>query len=201
MRALLFISRLIDGFTSLVGKSVIWLVLAAVLMSAGNAIVRKVFQTSSNALLEIQWYLFAAVFLLGAGYTFLHNAHVRIDFLSHRASPKVRNIIDVIGIAVVVIPLCVLIIDLSWPFVMNAYVSGEMSENSGGLIRWPVYMLLPAGMALLLVQAVSELIKRIAFLTGHGPDTLAHQETGHGESTHMDDPNLAAVVPRDGGHD
>jgi TRAP-type mannitol/chloroaromatic compound transport system permease small subunit len=196
MRALLGVSRAIDGLTSFIGKSVIWLVLAAVLISAGNAIVRKLFQTSSNAFLEIQWYLFAAVFLLGAGYTFLHNAHVRIDFISHKLSAKARNIIDIAGIVLVLIPFSWLVIDLAWPFFANAYQSGEMSENAGGLIRWPVYLLLPAGMALLLLQAVSELIKRIAFLTGHGPDALAHQETGHGESTHMDE--MIDVAPHGG---
>lgn len=176
MNAMLKFSRLIDAFTDLVGKSVIWLVLAAVLISAGNAIVRKAFNMSSNALLEIQWYLFSAVFLLGAGYAFLKNAHVRIDFISNHLSPKMRNWIDIVGIIIFLGPLCILLIKLSWPLFVNAWVSGEMSQNAGGLVRWPAMLLIPAGMALLLLQAASELIKRFAFLRGAIPDPLGHGE-------------------------
>lgn len=176
MNALLAASRLIDAFSERVGRTVIWLVLAAVLISAGNAIVRKTFNTSSNALLEIQWYLFSAVFLLGAGYAFLKNAHVRIDFVSNHLSPRVRNIIDIVGIIVFLGPLCILLIKLSWPLFVNAWTSGEMSQNAGGLIRWPVMLMIPAGMALLLAQAVSELIKRFAFLRGAASDPLSHGE-------------------------
>ncbi len=122
-----------------------WLILAAVLLSAGNAIVRKAFDIGSNALLEIQWYLFAAVFMLGAGYAFLKNSHVRIDFISNHLSPRTRNIIDIVGILVFLFPLCYLITTMSWPTVHNAWVSGEMSQNAGGLIRWPVYLLIPVG--------------------------------------------------------
>ena len=182
MNALLKTSRLIDAFSERVGRTVIWLVLAAVLISAGNAIVRKTFNTSSNALLEIQWYLFSAVFLLGAGYAFLRNAHVRIDFISNHLSPRVRNWIDIIGIIVFLGPLCILLIKLSWPLFVNAWVSGEMSQNAGGLIRWPVMLMIPAGMALLLLQAASELIKRFAFLRGALPDPL-----GHGEEPSIED--------------
>ena len=182
MNALLKTSRLIDAFSERVGRTVIWLVLAAVLISAGNAIVRKAFNTSSNALLEIQWYLFSAVFLLGAGYAFLKNAHVRIDFISNHLSPRVRNIIDIVGILVFLGPLCILLIKLSWPLFVNAWTSGEMSQNAGGLIRWPVMLMIPAGMALLLLQAASELIKRFAFLRGALPDPL-----GHGEEPSIED--------------
>jgi TRAP-type mannitol/chloroaromatic compound transport system permease small subunit len=182
MNALLKTSRLIDAFSERVGRTVIWLVLAAVLISAGNAIVRKAFNTSSNALLEIQWYLFSAVFLLGAGYAFLRNAHVRIDFISNHLSPRVRNWIDIIGIIVFLGPLCILLIKLSWPLFVNAWTSGEMSQNAGGLIRWPVMLLIPAGMALLLLQAASELIKRFAFLRGALADPL-----GHGEEPSIED--------------
>ena len=182
MNALLKTSRLIDAFSERVGRTVIWLVLAAVLISAGNAIVRKAFNTSSNALLEIQWYLFSAVFLLGAGYAFLKNAHVRIDFISNHLSPRVRNIIDIVGIIVFLGPLCILLIKLSWPLFVNAWTSGEMSQNAGGLIRWPVMLMIPAGMALLLLQAASELIKRFAFLRGALPDPL-----GHGEEPTIED--------------
>lgn len=176
MDFLLKTSRLIDAVNDRLGGALIWLVLAAVLISAGNAIVRKTLNMSSNALLEIQWYLFSAVFLLGAGYAFLKNAHVRIDFLSNHLSPRVRNIIDIVGILVFLGPLCILLILLSWPLFENAWTSGEMSQNAGGLIRWPVMLMIPAGMALLLLQAVSELIKRFAFLRGAIPDPLGHGE-------------------------
>jgi TRAP-type mannitol/chloroaromatic compound transport system permease small subunit len=166
MTGLLSLSGLIDRLTTLIGKASMWLVLATTLISAGNAIVRKAFDISSNGLLEIQWYLFAAVFMLGAGYGFLKNSHVRIDFISSRLSSRTRNWVDVAGILLVLMPLCVLLINLSWPFFINAYNNGEMSQNAGGLIRWPVYLLVPLGFALLMLQGVSELIKRIAYLRG-----------------------------------
>lgn len=169
---LLRISRLIDWINERVGRSVMWLVLIAVVISAGNALVRKLFNTSSNALLEIQWYLFAAIFMLAAGYTFLRNEHVRIDILTSRLSPRAQNIVDIIGILLFLAPMAVLILWLSWPIVMLSIQSGEMSQNPGGLIRWPVKLMLPLGLALLVLQAVSELIKRIAFITGHGPNPL-----------------------------
>ena len=167
MPALLKISALIDALNDLMGKVLMWLILASVLISAGNAVVRKTFDMSSNAWLEIQWYLFSAVFMLGAGYAFLKNAHVRIDFIASKLSKKTNTIIDIIGMVVFTVPLCVIFIDLSWPFFYRAWVSGEMSQNAGGLIRWPVLVLIPAGFALLLLQCLSELIKRSAFLTGH----------------------------------
>ena len=175
MSFLLRISRLIDWINERVGRSVMWLVLIAVLISAGNALVRKLFNTSSNALLEIQWYLFAAIFMLAAGYTFLRNEHVRIDILTSRLSPRVQNLVDIVGILFVLMPMAALILWLSWPIVMNSLQSGEMSQNSGGLIRWPVKMVLPIGLGLLLLQALSELIKRIAFVTGHGPNPLVRR--------------------------
>lgn len=178
MQALLKFSQLVDAFTDRLGRLLIWLILAAVLISAGNAVVRKLFSVSSNALLEVQWYLFAAVFMLGAGYAFLKNAHVRIDFLSNRLSPRTRNIIDVVGIVVFLFPLCYMLVVLSWPLLANAWHSGEMSQNAGGLIRWPMYLLVPLGFALLALQGASEIVKRIAFLAGAGPDTLGHHEAG-----------------------
>ena len=184
MKLLLKISSLIDWINERVGHGLMWLILAAVLISAGNAIVRKAFNMSSNALLEVQWYLFSAVFLFGSGYAFLKNIHVRIDFLSNRLSPKTRSWIDIIGIIVFLTPLCLLLIFLSWPLFVNAWESGEMSQNAGGLIRWPVYALIPIGMTLLLMQGVSELIKRIAFLYGLIPDPLAHGE--HSENAHAE---------------
>jgi TRAP-type mannitol/chloroaromatic compound transport system permease small subunit len=143
-----------------------WLVLAAVLISAGNAIVRKAFNIGSNAFLEIQWYIFAAVFMLGVGYVMLKNAHVRIDFISSRLSKRTNAWIDAIGIVIFTIPLSIIMIDLGWPLFARALQSGEMSQNAGGLIRWPALMLVPLGFAILLLQSISELIKRIAFLRG-----------------------------------
>ena len=166
MQRLLYVSRLIDRLNQRVGNSILWLILVVVLISAGNALVRKVFQISSNALLEVQWYLFSAVFLLGAGYALLKNAHVRIDFFASRLSRRTVHWIEIVGIVVFLLPLCFMLIDLSWPLVWNAWMSGEMSQNAGGLIRWPVYLLLPVGLALLFLQGVSELIKRVAYLRG-----------------------------------
>ena len=166
MTPLLKLSGLIDRFNDLLGKVIMWLVLAAVLISSGNAIMRKAFSIGSNAYLEIQWYLFAAVFMLGVGYVMLKNAHVRIDFISSHLSKRTNALIDAIGIVIFTIPLSIIMIDLGWPLFHRAWVSGEMSQNAGGLIRWPVMLLIPAGFAVLLLQASSELIKRIAFLKG-----------------------------------
>ncbi len=166
MQRLLYVSRLIDSLNQRIGNNILWLILVAVLISAGNALVRKAFQISSNALLEVQWYLFSAVFLLGAGYALLKNAHVRIDFFASRLSRRTVHWIEIVGIVVFLLPLCFMLIDLSWPLVWNAWVSGEMSQNAGGLIRWPVYLLLPVGLTLLFLQGVSELIKQVAYLRG-----------------------------------
>ena len=174
MDTLLRLSRIIDAVSRFFGKFIIWLVLAATLISAGNAIARKAFNIGSNAFLEIQWYLFGAVFMLGAGYAFLQNAHVRIDVVASRLSMRTRMFIDIAGIIVFVLPMCWFMIDFALPVVKGAYVSGEMSSNSGGLIRWPVYALVPIGFALLGVQAISELIKRFAFLQGKAPNPLLH---------------------------
>ncbi len=167
MGTLLKLSSLIDKCNEFVGKLVMWLVLAAVLISAGNATLRKVFNIGSNAWLEIQWYLFAGVFMLGVGYVMLKNAHVRIDFISSKLSKRTNAIIDAIGIVIFTIPLSIIMIDLGWPLFSQALRTGEMSQNAGGLIRWPVWALLPLGFAILLLQALSELIKRVAFITGH----------------------------------
>ena len=166
MSALLALSRSIDRCSEFIGRWVAWLVLAAVLISAANAIVRKLFNMSSNAFLEIQWYLFAAVFLLAAGYTLLRQEHVRIDVILGRFTKRTQIWIDIVGICLFLLPFCWVVIDLSWPIVARAWRTGEMSSNAGGLIRWPVFALLPAGMALLALQGVSELIKRFAFLQG-----------------------------------
>ena len=166
MSSLLNLSRLIDRLNEFVGRWVSWLVLAAVLISAVNAIVRKALNYSSNAFLEIQWYLFAAVFLLAAGYTMLRQEHVKIDVVLGRFSKRTQIKVEIFGIVAFLMPFVVAVIYLSWPLVTKAWVSGEMSSNAGGLIRWPVFALLPAGFALLGLQGLSELIKRFAFLQG-----------------------------------
>jgi len=185
MTALLKLSGAIDRLNELIGKVIMWLVLAAVLISSGNAIIRKAFNIGSNAFLEIQWYLFSAVFMLGVGYVMLKNAHVRIDFISARLSKRTNAIIDAIGIVVFTIPLSAIMMDLGWPLFIRALQSGEMSQNAGGLIRWPAMMLIPLGFAILLSQAVSELIKRVAFLQG------LRDEPFSAESTKSDEELLA----------
>jgi TRAP-type mannitol/chloroaromatic compound transport system permease small subunit len=181
MKSLLSFSRLIDAFSTGVGKLGMWLILLTTLISSANAISRKAFDLSSNAFLEIQWYLFAAVFLLGGGYAFLRNAHVRIDFVSSKFSARTRSWIDILGILIFILPLCYMMIVMGWPVFERAYTSGEMSSNAGGLIRWPVFLLIPVGFAILLLQSVSELIKRAAFLLGQGPDVLAHTDPNEAE--------------------
>ena len=172
MQALLFLSRAIDRLNAFVGKYSIWLIFAATFISAANAVVRKVFDTSSNGFLEVQWYLFAWSFLVAAGYTLLHREHVRIDVLNSRLSKKAQVWIDIFGFAFFLTPLCIAILYLSIPEVIQKYTSGEMSGNPGGLIRWPVWVAIPVGVTLLMLQGWSELIKRIAFLTGDGPDPM-----------------------------
>ncbi len=173
MIALLKLSAGVDAVSSQIGRLIRWLVLGSVLISAGNAIVRKLFNFSSNGLLEIQWYLFAGVFLLGAGFAFLRNVHVRIDFISSKLSKRTNTLIDIAGIVVFLIPLCVIMVWLSWPLFTGSLASGEMSQNAGGLIRWPAYLLMPLGFGLLFVQALSELVKRVAFLRGLRDDPMS----------------------------
>ena len=166
MTPLLRLSALIDRLNEFVGRWVSWLILAAVLISAVNAVVRKLFNMSSNGFLEIQWYLFAAVFLLAAGYTLLRGEHVRIDVILGRFSKRTQIKVEAVCIVLFLFPFCINVITLVWPLVVRAYVTGEMSSNAGGLIRWPVFAMVPIGFALLLMQGASELIKRIAFLKG-----------------------------------
>ncbi|MCM2251476.1 MAG: TRAP transporter small permease subunit [Ramlibacter sp.] len=166
MQALLKFSKAVDWINARVGKYVIWLILGSTLISGINAIVRKAFNYSSNAYLEVQWYLFATAFLLAAGYTLLHGEHVRIDVISGRLSKRGQIWIDVIGFAFFLTPMCLTILWYGIPFFLQGYRSGEMSNNPGGLIRWPVYLMMPLGVALLMIQGWSELIKRIAFLRG-----------------------------------
>lgn len=166
MHSLLKLSKAVDWLNSQVGKYVIWLILASTVVSAVNAIVRKVFNFSSNAYLEVQWYLFAATFLLCAAYTLLNGEHVKIDVLYSHWSKRAQMWIDVFGFTCFLLPLCSAILWFSVPFFLNGLYSGEMSSNAGGLIRWPVYAMIPLGFGLLFLQGVSELIKRLAFLMG-----------------------------------
>ena len=166
MTLLLKLSRLIDWINERVAKAAFWLVLVMTLISAGNASYRFAFHDSSNGLLEIQWYLFAAVFLLCSPYTLQKNEHVRIDVLSGKLSPRGLAVIDIIGTIFFLLPMVVAVLWLSLPLVAESYKINEHSANAGGLIRWPVKILLPIGFTLLALQGVSELIKRIAFLMG-----------------------------------
>ena len=170
MHALLRLSRLIDALTEAVGKAASWLILLTVLISAGNATARYAFNASSNAWLEIQWYLFATVFLLCAGYALRHNQHVRVDVLSSRLSRRAQTWIEIFGTLFFLLPMATLILWLSWPVFVDSWRSGEVSTNANGLVLWPARALLPAGFALLVAQGVSELIKRIGFLRGVAPD-------------------------------
>lgn len=176
MQGLLNLSKLIDRLSEFLGRWVAWLVLAAVLLSAGNAIVRKVFNMSSNAMLEMQWYFFSAVFLLCAGYTLLRNEHVRIDVITGRFSARTQTWIDVLGTIFFLLPMAILFIYLSWPVFVRTYTHGEISTNAGGLLIWPARLLVPIGFTFLVLQGFSELIKRIAFLTGHGPDPVKRHD-------------------------
>jgi TRAP-type mannitol/chloroaromatic compound transport system permease small subunit len=176
LNAILKFCAAMDWLTERIGRSVYWLLLVAVLISTVNAIVRRAFDMSSNAYLEAQWYLFAAVFMLGAGYVFLHDQHVRIDVVAGKLKRRTQVWIDIVGIAFFLIPLCVFIIWTSLPSVQLAIETQEVSANPGGLIRWPLYVLVPIGFALLALQSLSELFKRLAFITGHGPDPHAKPE-------------------------
>lgn len=177
MRMLLALSRAIDAMSEWIGRIVAWLVLVAVLLSSVNALVRYAVDESSNAWLEGQWYLFSAVFLLCAGYTLRRNEHIRIDIISSHLSARARAWIDVLGGLFFLMPATVLIFVLSLPMVADSYERHEMSSNAGGLLRWPAKVLIPIGFALLAIQGFSEIVKRVAFLTGHAPDPSGN--TGH----------------------
>jgi len=176
VNALLALSRAIDALSERIGRLIYWLILAVVLISAANATVRKLFNYSSNAYLEIQWYLFSVIFLFGAGYVLLHNGHVRIDIISGRLSARVQNWIDIVGIVLFLFPMSVTIMWLSWPLFMDSYVRHEVSTNAGGLLIWPARIMVPIGFFLLIVQAISELIKRMAFLRGMIPNPLERHD-------------------------
>jgi TRAP-type mannitol/chloroaromatic compound transport system permease small subunit len=170
LKSLLTLSRIIDAATERIGRTIYWLVLVAVLISAANAVVRKAFNYSSNSFLEIQWYLFSLIFLFCAGYTLKNNEHVRIDIITGRLSARARTWIDIFGTVFFLLPMAILIMYLSWPVFVDAYQRNEVSTNAGGLIIWPARLMVPVGFFLLIVQALSELIKRIAFLKGLIPD-------------------------------
>jgi TRAP-type mannitol/chloroaromatic compound transport system permease small subunit len=176
MKLLLGLSRAIDAINEQIGKATYWLILAAVLISTGNAIVRYAFNRSSNSWLEIQWYLFSFVFLFCAGYTLLHNQHVRIDILTGHLSGRVKAWIDILGTLLFLLPMAIAIMWLSWPIFLDAYRSNEISANAGGLLVWPARLMLPTGFFLLVLQGFSELIKRVAFLRGLIPDPAEKDE-------------------------
>lgn len=171
MNSLLKISNVIDAINERVGSIIKWCILAAVVISTVNALVRKVFNNSSNAWLEAQWYLFAAVFMLGAAYTFLRNEHIRIDIVTSNFSKRTRDWIDVMGHVLFLLPFCWIMIWHGLPFFLRSYSISEASMNAGGLIQWPAKVLIPAGFILLFAQGISELIKRIAIIRGQLEDT------------------------------
>jgi len=176
LETLLKISRAIDGLNEKIGRLTYWLVLVAVLISAGNAVIRYAFNMSSNAWLEIQWYLFSAIFLFCAGYTLLHNQHIRIDVVTGRFSKRVQAWIDIFGTILFLLPMAVTIMWLSWPVFVDTYQRHEVSSNAGGLVIWPARLLVPIGFLLLILQGLSELIKRVAFLLGLIADPSEEQE-------------------------
>jgi len=178
---LLFLSRWIDFLNEKVGRAVYWLVLAAVLVSSGNAVVRYLFNYSSNGWLELQWYLYTGFFLVGAGYTLLRNEHVRIDIIISRFPPRTRAWIDLLGGIFFLLPMALIIMVLAWPVFTASFALHETSPNANGLLRWPVKLMIPVGFFLLAIQGVSEIIKRAAFLMGLIPDPTprhAHGDTG-----------------------
>lgn len=176
MKFLLVISRAIDAVSTAVGKSVSWLLLAAVLISTTNAIVRKIFDVSSNAWLEVQWYLYGAVFMLAAAYALLKNEHVRIDLISSKWTQRTRNILDLVLHIIFLLPFASLMTYLAWPWFWSSFFSGEMSSNAGGLIIWPAKFLVLAGFFLLMLQTFSEIIKKYAIVRGLIEDPLLDTE-------------------------
>jgi TRAP-type mannitol/chloroaromatic compound transport system permease small subunit len=187
MKALLTISRAIDAINERVGRLLLWLVLIVVLVSAANATSRYLLNLASNAWLELQWYLFAAIFLGCAGYTLLHNEHIRIDVISSRLSRRAQIWIDILGTVFFLLPVSLYLMWLSWPIFMFAWTSGEVSNQAGGLIRWPARFMVPAGFFLLSLQGVSELIKRVAVLRGLIPDQREHHADPALEIIQQDD--------------
>lgn len=177
MRPLLAFSHAVDWCNQYLGKICDWLVLLACVVSAGNAMVRYAYDISSNAWLELQWYMFGVIVMLGASYTLKKNEHVRVDIWYMTLSRRGQIWVDIVGIVLFLLPACLLLCWLSWPFFMQSFNVNEHSNNAGGLLRWPVKFLLPLGFALVALQGFSELIKRVAALQGHDiPDLEAHYE-------------------------
>ena len=187
MKMLLMLSRAVDALNERIGHLIYWCVLIMVLVSSANATSRYALNIASNAWLELQWYLFAVVFLLCSGYTLLHNEHIRIDVVSARLSRKARIWIDIFGLIFFLLPMSSVITWLSWPMFVNAWTIGEVSSSAGGLIRWPARLMVPAGFFLLTLQGFSELIKRFAFLGGLIPDPVEEHEDPALEQLRVDD--------------
>jgi TRAP-type mannitol/chloroaromatic compound transport system permease small subunit len=177
LNVLLKASRIIDAFNAWIGRWLAWLILVAVVVSAVNATVRKVFDTSSNSWLELQWVLFSVVFLLCSAWTLLDNEHIRIDIVNQLLPKRIRDMIDIIGHAFFLLPLCVIMIITSVPFFINSFEVNEQSSNAGGLPQWPAKGLIMISFTLLLLQGLSELVKRIAILRGLIPDPHASQKS------------------------
>jgi TRAP-type mannitol/chloroaromatic compound transport system permease small subunit len=187
MQILLAVSRWIDTASRLIGQWVAWLIVIAAIVSAGNAVIRKALDLSSNAWLELQWWLFAAVFLLAAPWTLALNEHIRIDIVNERLPRWAHNAIEIVGHLFFLLPMAALVAWTGWPFFLSSYEQNEQSVNYGGLPQWPIKFLIPLAFALLFVQGISELIKRIAIMTGDLPD---------GSSGHLDVPMQAPDDPR-----
>jgi TRAP-type mannitol/chloroaromatic compound transport system permease small subunit len=187
MQGLLGLSRRIDAFTKAVGQYVAWAIFAAVVISAGNAIMRKAINWSSNSFLEMQWVLFGAVFLLCAAWTLQSNEHIRIDVVSSMLGRRTRNIIDVIGHSLFLMPMCLVMMFYSWPFAFRSLLQNEQSTNAGGLPLYPAKFLVPIGFTILFIQAVSELIKRIAIMRGELADVSGggHHELAEAEAQRL----------------
>jgi TRAP-type mannitol/chloroaromatic compound transport system permease small subunit len=187
MRLLLALSRAIDAVNDLIGRSVSWLVLVVVLVSAGNAISRKFLHSGSNAWLELQWYLFGAMFLLASGYALTKNDHVRVDILAQKLSKRSQILIEIFGLLFFLFPAAILIMWFAWPMFWESWITNETSSNSGGLVRWPVKLLIPIGFCLLIAGGVSYLIKCVGFLMGRCADPTRRGEGKTAEEEFAED--------------
>lgn len=174
MNALLKLSRAIDWTTSWLGRSAAWLIIAAALVSAGNALSRKLFDASNNSWLELQWWLFSIAFLLAAPWTLAQNEHIRIDILNAKFPAWLKHTVEIVGITLFLIPITLVLVATSWPYFTASYAVSEQSSNFGGLPVYPIKLLIPVAFALLFVQAISELIKRVAIIQGIEPEFLGH---------------------------
>ncbi|CAN1511220.1 FcbT2 TRAP-type mannitol/chloroaromatic compound transport system, small permease component [Rhabdaerophilaceae bacterium] len=196
MQSLLKMSSVIDAINTRIGQFIKWFILAAVIIATVNAIVRKVFNQSSNSWLEMQWYLFGAVFMLGAAYTFLKNEHIRIDVVTSHFSKRTRDWIDVFGHIFFLVPFCWIMVWHGLPFFQRSFAINEQSMNAGGLTVWPAKVLVPLGFALLLAQAISELIKRVAIMRGDLEDE--NVVVGHGAAAEAEAERLLKVAEEAG---